>query len=376
MSPLGFKKAVNFLHLWLGLISGLVVFILGTTGAIYAFADELKEIFYQDRLQVAVPENQKKQPFEKLIAVAEHALGKEHKISRAEISNNPGRTYMFRALKVNKNGFGYSNYYKFYYKAYVNPYTGELVMLENTKKEFFNIVLAAHMNLLLGDKIGHQVVRYSVICFVLLLFSGIILWWPKNWKAAKNGLKIKMTAKFKRLNYDLHNVLGFYAALILLIISLTGLAWSFELVSEAKSTVTSDTSLVTPSPHNLILENVNLWSPRNSYLLYNFPAQKSGTINVSAYQSDDHLYDKLQYRFDQSSGKLLQRGKTFEMLTAGNKLKAMNYDLHTGSIMGFPGKILAFLASVIAASLPITGLIFYLGKKRRPKNRLKTQEKP
>lgn len=368
MLRLDFKKKIGFLHLWLGLISGLVVFILGITGAVYAFSDELKEVFYTDRLHVEVPSNKEKLPFEKLVSIAETAIGQDHKISRAELPNAPGKTYMFRALKLNKEGIGYWNYYKYYYKVYINPYTGKVVKLENTKKEFFNIILAAHMNLLLGDKIGHQIVRYSVICFVLLLLSGIILWWPKNLKTTKNSLTIKFKAKFKRLNYDLHNVLGFYAAMILLVISLTGLAWSFELTSEKKSGVRSDTTLVaTKILHGEILAKTNSLSPKASYFLYNFPAQKSGTVNITAYMSNNHLYEKTQYKYDQYSGKLLEKGESFEKLNPISKLKALNYDLHTGSAIGFPGKVLAFLASLIAASLPITGLLFYLFKKKRSK---------
>ena len=41
----------------------------------------------------------------------------------------------------------------------------------------------------------------------------------------------------------------------------------------------------------------------------------------------------------------------------------MNYDIHVGSILGFPGKVMAFLASLIGASLPITGFLVWYGRK-------------
>ncbi|MFC3561839.1 PepSY domain-containing protein [Pedobacter jamesrossensis] len=46
----------------------------------------------------------------------------------------------------------------------------------------------------------------------------------------------------------------------------------------------------------------------------------------------------------------------------------MNYDIHVGSILGLTGKIMAFFASFIAASLPITGFIIWWGKKKKKKN--------
>jgi len=363
-----FKKIIHFLHLWLGLFSGLVVFILGVTGAIYAFTDEIKEWVYKDRLYVEVPAGATRLPLSKLLPIAEQAMGKERKISRGQLSQARDRTYMFRALKVDKKSFGYWNYYEYYYKVYLNPYTGEVVFKENAKKEFFTVVLALHMNLLLGDTIGHFIIRWSVVCFVFLLLSGLVLWWPKKWKRKqlKKSFKVKWDAKFKRLNYDLHNVFGFYSCLVLLLIALTGLMWSFELTTEKKSKVLSDTTqIVEVMPADRILDQALKASPKTAYFLYNFPAAKSGTVNVSAYQSDMNLYDRVQYRFDRYSGALLQKGLEFKKQPIGTKLISMNYDLHTGSALGITGKILAFFAGLIAAGLPVTGFLIWWkrGKK-------------
>jgi len=362
------KRIIGQIHLWLGLASGLVVFILGLTGAIYAFSDEIKSFVYQDRLYVDAPAGKQKLSLDILLPIAEKAIGKEHKISRAQLPQDPSGAYMFRALKVDKEAFGYWNYYQYFHKVYLNPYTGEVIHLENAKYEFFTLVLALHMNLLLGDAAGHVIVRWSVVCFVVLLLSGLVLWWPKKWKRKqlKNNFRIKWKAKFKRLNYDLHNVLGFYALLLLLIIALTGLAWSFELTTDKKSKVLSDTTQsLGKLPADLILKQAQASAPASAYFLYNFPAAKSGTVNVSAYQSSIQFYDRLQYRFDRYNGQLLQKGIEFTELGAGAKLIALNYDLHTGSALGLFGKLLAFLAGLIAASLPFTGLVIWLKRKRK-----------
>eukprot|EP01132_Coremiostelium_polycephalum_P023417 gene23417-27875_t len=193
MLRLNFKKILSFIHLWLGLLSGLVVFIVGFTGCIYTFSDELKALCYKQRLYVEVPRDTQQLPFSQLLNIAERTLGKDRKISRAEISQKPGRSYMFRAMKLNRKAFGYWNSYVYYDKVYLNPYTGQVLFIENAKKEFFTLVLAMHMNLMLGEVIGHFIVKWSVVCFILLLLSGIVLWWPKkvNLKSFKKGLLIK-----------------------------------------------------------------------------------------------------------------------------------------------------------------------------------------
>jgi uncharacterized iron-regulated membrane protein len=43
----------------------------------------------------------------------------------------------------------------------------------------------------------------------------------------------------------------------------------------------------------------------------------------------------------------------------------MNYDIHVGAILGLSGKVLAFFASLIAASLPVTGFLLWRGRKKK-----------
>lgn len=353
----GFKKITYLLHLWLGLSSGLVVFVIGLTGAIYSFSDELKAVVYHNRLYVDIPNGAKKQSFDQLLFVAQKKLGEDKKISRVEIQQSPNRTYMFRAYKAGK----------YFEKIYINPYTAQIVFHENANKEFFNVVLSIHRTLLLGDVVGYFIIRWSVVCFVILLLSGIILWWPKKWKTTlwKQKLKVKWEAKAKRLNYDLHQVFGFYAFLILLIISLTGLMWSFDLVADKKVKVFSDTtSLISVAPNDLIIAKTKSLGIKPAYLLYNLPDTKSGTVNVSAYLDPQRIHQKIKYRFDRYSGKLLLEGKPFSSLSALDKAKALNYDLHTGSIFGFWGKLFVFIAGLITASLPITGFCIWLWRKK------------
>ncbi len=354
-----------------------MVFILGITGAIYAFSDEIKDVVYKERRYVKTVPQHERLPLDTLLGIAKHTLGKTHKITRAELSQDPKRSYMFRALKINKNATGYWNYYTYYLKVYINPYTGQVLFMEDASKEFFTVVLALHMNLLLGDQIGHFIVQWSTVFFGLLLVSGLVLWWPKKWKRSqlKKNFAIKWNGKFKRLNYDLHNVLGFYVLLPLLIVTLTGLAWSFKLTTDKKSTVLSDTTQTTSASANHILKQALAKSPQTAYFLYNFPAAKSGTVNLSAYQHPSHLYERVQYRFDQYTGQLLQTANPMASKTLSTKLVALNYDLHTGSALGTFGKFIAFVASLIAATLPITGFVIWL-KKGKKKEKLPAKIKP
>ena len=71
--------------------------------------------------------------------------------------------------------------------------------------------------------VGRQILGAGVLIFVFLLFSGFVLWLPKRIRNLKQSLTVKWNARFQRLNYDLHNTLGFYTFLLLFFIAITGL---------------------------------------------------------------------------------------------------------------------------------------------------------
>ena len=380
------KKLIGKIHLWLGLSSGLVIFILGITGCLYAFIDELKPLVYRDRMFVEVPAGAKRLPLDVLRTNAQKAVGESHPVQVAEVNTAANRTVSFRSLKTNPDAFGYNKYMEYYYHIFVNPYTGNVVMVENTKWEFFQVVISIHVSLLLGLKAGEQIIRWSVVIFVILLMSGLILWWPKNKAAAKQrfAFKWKESTKWKRKNYDLHNILGFYAMMILLVISVTGLIWCFEWFRNsvfwtanggktiaAAEEMVSDTTNTTVFSMEKILQQVHV--PEATTIFVTPPDDSRSVVYVYARNDNAPYFRDTELQYDQHSAAELKR-TTFATMNNGEKTYALNYDLHVGSILGLPGKMLAFFASLIAASLPLTGLYIWLG--RRNKKKTSTLSKP
>jgi len=84
---------------------------------------------------------------------------------------------------------------------------------------------------------------------------------------------------------------------------------------------------------------------------------------------DRDTYWKLDYRYyDQHTLKEIPVDHVygrFPEAKAADKLLRMNYDIHTGAILGLPGKILAFFASLICASLPVTGVYIWWGRRNK-----------
>ena len=66
--------------------------------------------------------------------------------------------------------------------------------------------------------------------------------------------------------------------------------------------------------------------------------------------------------FDRHTGRRLgaDRGRD---PNAGDRLRSMTYDIHTGRIAGIPGRLIVFLASLVAASLPVTGALVWWNRR-------------
>jgi len=383
MKDFSVKKISAVLHLWLGLGSGLVVFLICITGCIYVFEDELQSFFYKERRYVAIPADAKRKPLSELIVIAQNELGQEHPVQQIEIPAGADRSYIIRPEQIrNPKAYTYFGETVYYRKIYINPYSGEIIKNENTKYEFFSIVLRLHRNLLLRRSTGSIIIGSAVIIFVIMLITGIILWWPKNKAALKQRIAFiwKKTTRWKRKNYDLHNVLGFYASFFLLVIALTGLVWSFDWFENSvkwiangghkskkvKAVYSDSANMNTVNPIDNLFRDALNKMPDAEMLSINLPKTRAAVVSVVLYPDELLTYNRIQLQYDQYSGKLITTG-TFGKKDAGEKLRALNYDIHTGAILSLPGKILAFSASLIAASLTITGFCIWYGKRKKTK---------
>ncbi|MDR6458052.1 putative iron-regulated membrane protein [Chryseobacterium vietnamense] len=383
---LKFRKIAYQLHLWLGLTSGLIVVIMAATGCILAFEEELKHLVHPNRYYV---ENigRKKLSLSQLTEKAEKALPGGLKVKRVVMSSDPSQTYVFRTLKMDNEAWTYWGTYLYYYRVYIDPYTGKVQEVEDAKKDFFEIVLDLHRRLLLGEKIGKTITGYSTLVLAIILFSGLVIWYPR--KMSKSMLKgmffIKLSANWKRINYDLHNVLGFYSVIPLLIISYSALIWSFEdadkwikntlngnipTEKKAKSNISSGEFSNRENILNLVGNTMEKGLKDKKSALINFPRSEEGTYYAEL-TYDGRQYRNEQFNFDQYSGDILKsQSYKNKNIGYGTALRERNYDLHTGSILGLTSRVIYFLAAMIATSLPITGFIIYLNrKKKKPKHK-------
>lgn len=370
-----FRKIIGKVHLWLGLSSGLVVFILGITGCLYVFKDEIQASYAFDRHIDPTNTTLLKPSEVKYIAEKYDNKHTVHSVNYGQLDE---------AIEI--------SYYeeqpeRFHASLYIHPATGKLLYYEKHEYDFFQFILAGHYNLWLPMWIGKPIVATATLIFVIMLLTGIILWWPKNKNARKQRFKLawKSSSSKKRKNYDLHNVFGFYASSLALMIALTGLVWGFEWF--AKSTykvlggeksltynppISTQTKASINKPVDLIFNAIQPeYQNAVAGVEYHFPETKAQSIYVFV-RKDADTYYRSDYRyFDQSTAEEIpvqQLWGKYKDATSSDKLFRMNYDIHVGAIGGLTGKILAFFISLISASLPITGFLIWYWRRKKKKH--------
>lgn len=389
--PSEFKKWTGKLHLWFGLSIGLIIFIVSVTGALYVFKDEIenftrKDVIYHNEQNIAQKQILQIRVLEKAV---DNQVKEKFKIHWVNVPIDKKMSYQFYWYEHNTNAWNYFDEFPIYKVAYVNPYNGKVLRVYDEKNGFFQIVKMIHWSFLLKQDWGKYVVGIPVIIFIIMLISGIILWWPKNKAARKQRFSFRWEniKSWKRKNYDLHNILGFYASIFALIFSITGLFYAFFVIQTMMYVVFSGGNTVYPD-----FSHITTKAPleaRNDTTLdkvintvrTNYPNSYGFSVDLGHPHMDDHEHPNfsvfvkhLSYSyhknssliFDENSGELLHT-HNHEDKDLGEKAIAANYDVHVGSILGLPTKIIAFIVSIICASLPVTGFLVWYGRRKKIK---------
>ncbi len=381
------KKWSAKLHLWLGLSVGLIICIVSLTGTMYVFKNEIQYLLRKEVIDVK-PEtiNQKPLSVEVLREKVSMKINEKIPVSSVEIPLDRNKSYEFIYYEKDKEAWNYFDEIKINKLVYVNPYTGQILGIYNEKYGLFPILKAIHWSLLLKADWGKYVVGIPVILFIIMLITGIILWWPKNKKMRKGRFSFNWenVKTWKRKNYDLHNILGFYASFFALIMSLSGIYFAYPWVKNVFNTALSgepelrnekeiqsvdSLSATKNSVFDLAAGKTRkLYSNSSSFRIPLNGKNKKGknlvNIPVTVYGEEGKFAIRNQLEFDQYSGKILS-DKPYQELNSAEKYAYANYDVHTGSYFGLLGKIIWFITGLICTSLPISGFLIWLGKQKK-----------
>ncbi len=401
------RKFLIDIHLYAGLISGLIVIAVCLSGTIYVYNTEIREAANSDRYFVEAVGERKS--LDALKTQVETELNGE--VASVSVFQDESRTVQFG---IKSEGAERPVTY------FVNPYSGE-ILANNAEKtgaeEFMGYMFSLHRWLLL-DKIEEPIMEsmsnmelgrfingVATLLFLLGVITGIFIWFPNKIKNWKQGLKVKWSANWKRVNHDLHNTLAFYSLLFLFLMAVTGPFWSYQWYKEgwqktwdiyqaptpgqngpggnqrggerggdrAEKSEDETPSVKTTISFDQAVAATNSALDYDGNLRITLPNKQKGDVAVS--KSRTGFFAKAgadQLTLDPASLEV-KEAKLFSDLSTRQQIGRSVKSLHTGEIFGQFTKFLWFVACLIATSLPITGTLIWWNKRKAKKSKRSKQ---
>lgn len=366
------KIFLRKLHLWLGLISAPLVFFICLTGTIVVFGDEIIELSAGDARYVKEVRHEKI-PVETILEKLKQTYPDRTTPFYMVAYQDPQRSLRFNTYSKQR---GLS-------MVYVDQYTGA-ILKDDPTIYFFFIFAHLHHSLLLHEP-GAWIVDISTIVFIIALITGFFIWLPKKWdkRHSQSSFLIKWKSNSKRLNYDLHKILGFYSLGFVLMLSLTGLIVGFQswtdftidfFGGDARLNWKKNmTKYESPKPaypiHKIIETTFEKYPDKNEIQFFTY-FKDAGYYYLKASEKValKNTTDQQFLAYSKHNGKEVQLP---EETYRTESIENLIWMLHMGTWHGMLGKIITFVGGLIATGLPVTGFIIWMNKRRSMLKKLK-----
>lgn len=360
-------------HTYLGILAGAVIVIIGLTGSLLVFREEIEEIL-NPGLNTVPLRNQKSLDIGELVRAtkARYPAMNFWQISRVSLENGSNVVYSIYDPVAKE-------------VSYFNPYTAEKLARPTRHKGegFMNLVTEIHHELLL-EEVGQYIVGAATLILIVLTISGLRLWIPRKWNQVKSVLTIDFGAGFKRQNLDWHNVVGFYSSPVILLLALSGLCLTIMFLTYSlSSSLGSDIIKIMqpqaslhsveikdkqPLPVDSVLVIAKRALPQSRVFAIGIPQIKTAIYSVRLLPLDsEREVDRQELGIEQYSGKVLYNSESDQ--TGFDKALEWVSPIHYGSFGGLPTKILAFMGGLAPLALFITGFLIWWPRVRRQKER-------
>ncbi len=360
-----------WLHRWVGLAAAILIVVLAGSGVLLVFENEI------DRMLNPAITNVKpigaRLSVEELIASARQAFPKER-------VQNVGFPSDERQSVQVLLGTGR--------RVHIDPYTGKILGNRALGDSFVNKLRELHVRLLFPpvtvamgkgtrttqNKVGSRIVGWATVVLLGISVTGIFVWFPRM------AWKLDLRTGWKRINFDLHNLTGLYALVFAIVLAVTGIVMSFDAPKKwVYSAFPMQETEEAPGvelqrgvkfiPVEGVLEAARKAFPGASISSLNLPTPPKWTYVVSMrFPDDSNAFGRSRVAVDPYTGEVVFKESSRDEQTAVRILRAMR-TLHTGEIFGWPTRILAALASLMIVAQVVTGVIMWIVRSFKRKQK-------
>jgi len=398
-------KSVWFqIHWFLGVTAGVVLAVVGVTGAMLSFENEILAALNPGIITVQAAPTGPLAPDQLLARIRANAPGKMP--TALMVSADPTRAARVTvapppqpagAAGGGPGGPRGEN-------RYVSPYDGTLLG-DVQGQAFFRFVMQVHRWLAAGD-VGKQIVGASTIGLIVLSLSGLYLRWPRRALDWRNWLRLDFGRKGRSFLWELHSVIGTWVLPFYLLASLTGLYWSYDWYRGALFDLTGTPrpaqqgprpagappaggpqAVVPPGAAPAMpgergpregrearnaapLDLAALWpafqreSGGYSIATVRLPQGNAQTLTIT-YQPVNPAHERANNTLVLDAAGQVREHRRYDDLPAGQKLMGSIFPLHSGSFFGFAGTLLMMIASLLMPLFAVTGWMLYLDRRKK-----------
>lgn len=235
---------------------------------------------------------------------------------------------------------------------------------------FYNTVYELHRNLLLGET-GSSVLAAMALAYLLMLVSGLVLWWPRRWPPA---LQPRWGRGWQVWVWDLHRTAGAVLGLALAVCVVTGAYMAWPVLGRTVSALAGqsaykpvpkpageDAAGVVPLDRLVLLAQQQF--PQAQLGFVHVPGRAGAAVRVRLRLPDDaHPNGLTSVWLDQRSGQVL-RALRWDQLDAGSRYVSTLYPLHTGELGGWPLTVVVALLGLALWGLGVTGVLVWARRR-------------
>jgi uncharacterized iron-regulated membrane protein len=340
-------QALVVFHRWLALIASVLVLVVATTGAALVFEGAIDRGMHPSLWRVAP--GAAPMSLDSLMSRARAAVPAPP-ITGVTIPPVSDRAYLMQTGAI---------------QIFVDPYTG--VVLGKRTVDAWNRTLPRRLHVLhvslMASKIGGEVVAIITMSSFVLVLTGAIIWWrDKLWR-------VRWSASWKRILFDLHHSLGVFASVILIIISTSGLFIHYPRLNALMYKLDQ-----TPSPRpprQPVTSGVQQISADSLYrvalttlpgarvMFVTLPPKVDQPFVAAMRFPEDHTPGGRSRVFvDRFTGAVLSAVST-RRAEPGTRLGNSIRSIHTGDLFGKPTEMIWLAAAIVLASQTLTGVAMW-----------------
>jgi uncharacterized iron-regulated membrane protein len=369
------RRALFQVHLWVGIVLSLYCVLIGVSGSVLVFEDELAEWSYPNWMKTTGSIQ---------LITAKSVSRASETIQSANPSWHLG--YLYSPGVRGTNYVGVLSQAGKYRYAFASSHDFRALGGMPLDQGWLNWVADLHFRLL-GGPIGFIVNGIGALCLLILCLSGIVIWWPgvQKWTRA---LTVNFGRRWRRINFDLHSAIGFWTIAIMALWALSGVyfVWPQAFVSAvsvfSKSTNASAPQIKLDAGSSAVRElPLETWiaaglesDPTARIQAISFgEKQEPSAVMLTHGDGHDFLHTTWVY-VDPHNKKIVGFWRTGENKTVGDWFIWLLEPLHFGTYWGMGVKILWAALGIMLPLLSVTGVLMYWNRYLRHKWRsLKTE---